>query len=263
MQRGMLLAVTLGVLLTVVATALAAVGAITPLPAPTFDLKANVSPEKLPAHDLAPVRLQLHGRIVNADGTRPPALREVILDSYKDVTIDGEGLVACRASQLRGRNVQTARQVCGKSIVGTGLAHIGIESSGQLLVVPAKLTLFSSGMKDGTTTLLIHGFVASPRPMPVVASVQIGKAHTGRYGLQAVARFPQIVGGSGSLMDYSFNVNRRFEYKGAKQSYVMARCSDGSLTADFEKVLFEESTDISTAVSTLKGTISAPCTPKD
>jgi hypothetical protein len=224
----------------------------------------GVVPKELPKHEMAPVTVKLQGQISTENGTQPSALREAMIDFDKNGAVTATGLPACGRRQLETRNTQAVRQACRKSIVGSGTADVEIASSQQLISL--SLTLFNGngGVKDGTTTLFIRSSIATPMPMPIIATVKLKKIHTGRYGLQAVTKIPPIAEGSGSLLDFSLEVKRLFTYKGTKESYAMARCFDGHLNADILSAIFKNEAKIPgvAPTTTLKGTLTRPCASK-
>jgi hypothetical protein len=224
-----------------------------------FDIDGAVIPKGLPKRKLAPVALEIRGKISTDDGSHPSALREATIDLDKNGAIDAKGLPVCALRQLETRSTGAARRLCREAIVGSGVAHIGVEAPEQASI-RAPLTLFNGGVKDGVTRLFIHGTIAMPNPAPIVTTVKIVKIQKGRYGLQSVLKVPRILDGSGSLLDFSFKIKRRFEYKGTKRSYVMARCFDGRLQAQFPSATFNDETG-SGAKTTLTGTVIRPCTP--
>ena len=81
--------------------------------------------------------------------------------------------------------------------------------------------------------------------------------------MQALAKFPSIAEGSGSLLDFKLEIKRRFGFEGEKRSFLTAKCPDGRLVADFKRLLFRQEFPISRrpSATTLKGTVSFPCTP--
>jgi hypothetical protein len=231
----------------------------------TFTVDGSVAPRKLPAHEFFPIELGVRGTIADSDGLQPPNLREVVADFDRDVSLDADGLPACGASQIRFRRTKAARRVCRESIVGTGVAHLGVEASGQTpLVAPVQLTFFNGGERDGTTTLLIHGSDPALELSPVVARVKIHSSGSSQGGRHAVARFPSIAEGSGTVLDFRFEINRRFWHQGAKRSYLTAKCPEGHLSASLPKVSFRNEVPVGgrAPVSVLKGTLILPCTPK-
>jgi hypothetical protein len=211
----------------------------------------SVTPEKLPKHKTAPIAVKLWGTISNDDGSQPPALREATVDFDKNGALDATGLPVCKRSQLEARDTSAARHVCRSSIVGTGTAHVAIESGS----LPIPLTLFNGGTRVGTTTLFIYTLIPmSTPPTPTISTVKLRKVRGGRYGLQAVTKIPRIANGSGSLLDFSFKIKRIFEYKGKKRSYVMARCSNGNLSAAV-RTFFSNG-------ETLTGAVARSCMPQ-
>ena len=61
--------------------------------------------------------------------------------------------------------------------------------------------------------------------------MKISKVHNGRYGLKAVATIPKIAGGAGSVTAFKLTIDKKFTYKGRKESILTARCPDGRLQA--------------------------------
>jgi hypothetical protein len=226
-----------------------------------FELDGGVTPKALPKREMAPIALRLSAKVATEDGTQPSALRELTIDFDKNGALNATGLPACGKSQLETRNAQAARQACRKSIVGSGTADVEVASSKQ--PIPLPLTLFNGGVRNGTTTLFIRSSIAVPTPAPIIATVKLKRIHTGRYGLEAVAKIPPIAGGSGSLLDFSLEVKRLFTYKGTQESYAMARCPDGHLDADVESAIFKNEAKAPgvARTTTIKGTVIRPCTP--
>lgn len=266
MRRNLALTLALGATLTV---AVAAVAIAVPITIPTtwppnliIKFGGGVTPKTLPKHELAPVALRIRGRISTVDGTHPFAFREAVVDLDKNGTINARGLPVCKRKQLKARGTtKAARRVCGRSIIGTGIAHVEIESPERgPIKVPSPLTLFNGGVKRGTTTLFIHAFITVPTPVAIVTTVKVRKIHEGRYGLQAVSKIPRIAAGSGSVLDFSFKIKRLFKYKGKKRSYMMARCLDRHLIAKITKTVFKDEAGSGTTTGT--DIMIQSCTPK-
>jgi hypothetical protein len=217
-----------------------------------------VAPNVLPKGEMAPVALEIHGKIAVEEGGHPSALREAIVDIPKDVGIDTAGLPACPRRKLEGNGVAAARRICGKAIVGSGVAHIGFASSNA--IVEAPLTLINGGDSGGETRLFVHSAISAPGLMPLVGTVKIQRKYP---GLQTTWKIPRILEGDGSLLDFKFRVERRFISKGGEHSYLSARCPSGDLQASVPKILFrnEARTPGVAATTVLKGLILVPCSP--
>jgi hypothetical protein len=217
-----------------------------------------VTPKKLPAHKLAPVGLEIHGKIAMEGGGHPVALREVVVDVDKDVALDASGLPACRRRLLESRNVASARRLCGKAIVGSGVAHVGLASSEATLRAP--LTVFNGGTSGGETRLFIQSAIGKSKLAPVVGSVKIQRTDS---GLQTIWRIPPILDGDGSLLDFKLKIERRFVSKGAEHSYLAAKCPDEVFRVNVPDALFRNEAHIpgvESAVS-LRGLFALLCTP--
>lgn len=214
----------------------------------------GISPTKLPRHEQAPIRAHLKGQIGTLDGTHPPAIQNVSADFDKTIEVNAKGLPACSLGKLVARSTAAAKGACPDAIVGTGEAEVEVEFPEQpAFAATGPIVLFNGGVHGRTTLLLIHTYVSVPAPTAVVATVEITRISRGHYGLRAVARIPQIAGGSGSVTKFKLDIGRTFTYKGEKQSYLTASCPTGRYFAE-GKVRFSDDT-------TLKVTHALPCTP--
>src|SRR6476659_8731383 len=216
----------------------------------------GVSPKALSKTKMEPITLNVQGKIETLDGKHPPALKEVIVDTDKNGTIDARGVPTCKAGQLEAQTTANAEKVCKAAIVGLGTTNIEVEFPEQAPIpIKSKLIAFNGGTKGGTTTIYIHAFLTSPVTAAVVTTVKISKEHKGRYGTRSIASVPKIAGGSGSVTAFSLTFAKKlFAYKGKKHGYLLAKCSDGHFDAQAEAV-FTDGTK-------LGGKITRACTPK-
>ncbi|HEX7245505.1 MAG TPA: hypothetical protein VF245_08080 [Solirubrobacterales bacterium] len=218
-------------------------------------LNGGFSPKQLPKNTLAPIDLNFNGKIQTVDGSHPPALREVIVETDKNGAINAKGLPVCTAGQLNSRDTKAAEKACPNAIVGSGKTDVEIAFPEQApIVAHSKLVAFNGGVKGGKTTIFIHAFLTVPVPAAVVTTVTVSKVHNGRYGTKSIAKVPVIAGGSGSPTFFELDINRKFTYKGKKQSYLLAKCPDGHLNA--------KATSIFSDGSKLTGSFVRSCTPK-
>jgi len=228
-----------------------------------LEADGGVTPKALPKNKFSPVTVRVKGRIKDTASKHPPALREAVIDFDKNGQINTKGLPVCKGGQLEARNTSAAKRVCGKSEVGQGKGKIQISFPEQNpILVKAPITVFSGGTKGGKTTLYIHTFITVPVPAAVVTTVTIKKIKKGRYGLATVSKIPVIAGGSGSVLEFDIKFGKTFNYKGKKQSYFLAKCTDGKFFANIIKSLFVNEAEGPRTSTSLKGTIIRPCTPK-
>jgi hypothetical protein len=189
----------------------------------TFD--GGFTPTTLPKKKLAPIVLTASGKIATKDGTHPPALKEVEVETDKNGTINVTGVPACTSGKLQSRDTKAAEKVCGSAIIGTGTTNVEIQFPEQNPIpVKSKLLAFNGGTKGGTTTLFIHAYITVPTPAAIVTTVKIKHIHKGRYGTLSIASIPKIAGGSGSVTSFSLKV-------GNKKKVLFAKCPDGKLQA--------------------------------
>jgi hypothetical protein len=263
MRRNLLLALALASVLSVgaVATALAT---STKIQAGNLIVTfgGSTSPKRLPKNEYAPVTANIFGKIKTSDGTHPSAFRELVVDVDKDLKVDVKGFPVCKAGQLEARDTAAAKRVCGKAILGSGSADAEIAFPEQKPIkVFSPLLVFNGGQKGGTTLLLIHTFITVPAPAAIVTTVTVQKKGS---GLHTIAKIPVIAGGSGSALDFSFKLGKKYAYKGKEHSYLEAKCPDGVFKVSAPKVLFKNEAKVpGVAPSTvLQGSLAIPCTPK-
>jgi hypothetical protein len=263
MRRQMIATLALSALLALAVAAIAG-AASTKIRAGNLILTfgGSTSPTKLPRTSYAPVKAIIFGKVATSDDTHPSALRETVIDIDKDVKLNVKGLPVCKAGQLTARNTQAAKRVCGKTTLGSGIAHLEIAFPEQPPIpVTSPITVFNGGGTAQKSKLLIHTFITVPAPAAVVTQVAIKKRGT---GVHAVAKIPVVAGGSGSVLDFRFKLGRTYRYKGQKMAYSMARCPDGVFKAGTTKTLFRNEARVPgvPASTILKGALSVPCTPK-
>jgi hypothetical protein len=260
-SRRALLAVVLGTLLVSALGLAAAASAYKPVTVKfgnlVLSINGGVSPKALPKKKLAPITLNVQGKIGTADGTHPPALKEVVVDTDKNGTIDARGVPTCTAGKLQAQTTAKAEAICRKAIVGTGSTDVEVEFPEQKpFPIHSKLLAFSGGTKGGVTTILIHAYLTSPVVAAVVTTVKISKEHNGPYGIRSIASVPRIAGGNGSVTAFNLTFKKAlFAYKGRKHGYLLAKCANGSFKAQAEAVFFSGD-----KIGPAK--IVRPCTPK-
>jgi hypothetical protein len=217
--------------------------------------EGKVTPKALPKSRLAPIALEAKGTIAAVDGGHPPALRSIVFDTDKYGTVNAKGLPVCTSGRLQAQSNTNAVKTCKGSIVGRGRTTVRVAfPDSNPFTATGPLVFFNGGVKGGTTTLFVHAYVAVPTPTAIVTTVRISKRRSGHFGLRSVATVPTIAGGYGSPISYEFKIDKKFTYKGRKQSYLMASCATGRFYAQAESI-FSDGTKV-------KGSVVVPCTQK-
>ena len=197
-----------------------------------FTFNGGFSPTALPKKTMAPITLTGSGKIATKDGSHPPALKEVVVETDKNGAVFVKGLAVCKSGQLQSRDTNAARKACPKAIIGKGKTTVEVQFPEQRPInVNSALTVFNGGQKGGTTTFYVHAFFTAPITGAIVTTVKIKKIHNGRYGLKSVASIPKIANGSGSVKSFDLTIGKTYTYKGKKVSVLSAKCTDGKLQA--------------------------------
>jgi hypothetical protein len=192
----------------------------------------SFSPKQLPKNKLAPITLDLSGKIETLDHTHPPAIQEVVIETDKNGEINAKGLPVCTSGKLQAQTSAKARAICESALVGEGTTSVEVEFPEQRpFVAKSELLVFNGGVSGSKTKVFVHAYLTSPVSAAVVVPVTVSKVNNGRYGLKTVAKIPKIAGGYGSPLSFSLKVGRKFSYKSKQQSYLLAKCPDGHLNA--------------------------------
>ncbi len=241
MRKRLTLIIALGAAIAVSVASVAFAGGERPAVVEAGNLvvtfNGGVKPTTLPKNSFAPITLHVSGGIKTKDGSQPPALREVIIDTDKNGTVNPKGLPTCTASKIAATDTQAAKKACPGAIVGSGKTTVRVEfPESTAFNATGPLVVFNGGEKGGVTTLLIHAYVSVPTPTAIVTTVKIKKEHRGRYGLRSIATIPTIAGGSGSVTSFELTIGKNFSYKGKKQGYLEAKCASGSFAAEADAI---------------------------
>jgi hypothetical protein len=219
-----------------------------------FSLNDHFTPSALSKVVRTPIALKITGQVRTADGTHPPALRELILDADKNLAFDVNGFPACRPTFVQNGLYPFAN--CGKAIVGKGSADFEIAfPEATPIPISSEFTIYNAGLRAGVVTLYARGYVTVPTPAMILVTIKIRDIHKGRFGTEAVATVPKIAGGSGSLTSFSATIDKKLTYRGRRASALTMKCPDGRIRTHSEAI-FSDGT-------MLAGDVVRPCKPKD
>ena len=254
MRRSLLFSIAMGVLIAVAVAGVATAGKKgkpVKVVSGNVELIANggFSPTTVSKTKPTPISLWLEGKINTLDGTHPPALKEVVLETDKNGAFDVKGYPSCPAGKLQATTTAQAEKNCPTSIIGEGQTEIQIlfEESKQIPVY-SKLLVFNGGVRGGVTTLLIHAYITFPVPAAVVTTVKISKIHKGQFGLRSVALIPKIAGGTGSVTQFYLEIKKTLHYKGKTFHILTLKCPNGKVAVHADASFLSGSGDISADV---------------
>ncbi len=254
MRKRLITTLALGAVLALVVAGIATAEKPTIVQAGKLKLTLNggFSPKKLPKSGKPdPITLNVSGKIETTDGSHIPAVKEIIVETDKNGSIDVKGLPKCTSGKLQAQDTAAAEKICKKAIIGSGITNVEVEFPEQApFIAKSKLVAFNGGFSGGKTTIYIHAYLSSPVSAAVVTTVKISKIHNGRFGTKSIASIPKIAGGYGSAKEFSLTLDRGF----GNTPFLFAKCPDGHLNAKATSV-FSDGTK-------LTGSFVRSCTPK-
>jgi hypothetical protein len=209
------------------------------------------TPKALSKTKQTPIGVKTEGSVAMANGSHPPAVREIYIEADKAAEIHVKGIPTCTSGQLQATDTNAALKACKSALIGEGQVTAQVAFAEQKPInVPSKLLLFNGGEKGGKITWYAHAYFANPISGAIVTTVTITKHPNGRFGTLAIAKIPQIAGGAGSSLSFNLEIKKNV----AGKNPISATCSDGKLKVHVEGK-FEDGTKAATEVI-------RACTPK-
>jgi len=217
----------------------------------TIDGSSGVTPKALSKSTYTPIAFTAAGSVRTVDGTQPPPLKEVLLDT-QNAAVNTKGYPTCSSGELQARDTKAVEKACKDAIIGSGETTVSVQFPEQA-PIPAKspLLVFNGGQSGNTTTLYIHAYLTQPITTAIVTTVKIKKSGN---GLKTVTTVPKIANGAGSVKDFSLKIDKKFTYKGKKVSVLSAKCVGGKITANVTAKFYDG--------SQLKAQVLRTCTSK-
>jgi len=260
MRKHVLMILALGALIAVSVVGIAtAAGGEKPVTVKVGELELTAnggfSPKALSKTKQTPISLTAAGEVKMANGSHPPAIREVILEADKAGEVHLKGIPACKSGKLQATETSAAKAACRTSLIGEGNATAQVALPEQAPInVNSKILVFSGGEKGGKATMFIHAYFSSPVSGAIVTTVTIKKHKNGRFGTQAIAKIPQITGGNGSITKFNLEIFKSVKVGGKTYNPISSKCEDGKLKVHVEGK-FEDGTKAKTEII-------RACTPK-
>jgi hypothetical protein len=240
MRKNVLIILALGALVAVSVVGIAtAAGGEQPVTVKVGELELTAnggfSPKALSKTKQTPIELKASGEVKMANGSHPPAIREVFLEADKAGEVHLKGIPVCKSGQLQATETAAAKKACGSALIGEGEAIAQASFAEQPPInVKSKVLVFNGGEKGGKGIMYIHAFFTNPLPGAIVTTVTITKHKHGRFGTLAVAKIPQITGGHGSITKFSLHIDRTVKVGGKTYNPISSTCQDGKLKVHVE-----------------------------
>lgn len=214
----------------------------------------DFAPKALHKVRFTPGRLWFGTRYDTLDGSRPPALKELLLEMDRNTKFDVSGLPAC---SIRPGQPQPPRRIaekeCEEATLGRGRIQGEIlfeESSG--IDINSPLTIYKGRMQKGIPTFFGRADIDTPLPTAVFLPIRIEPIHSGLFRTAIIISIPEIAGGRGSIGGLSMRLGKRFLDHGRHASFISLRCFDGRLAVR-ASMRFRDG-------KLLRGKVERPCT---
>jgi hypothetical protein len=185
----------------------------------------------------APVAVRTAVRFRTEDGTQVPALQELKLRFDRHLKLNLREVPACSLAGIRPEPEKT----CRDAVVARGTMKVDVRfTEGPTSLLSAKATVFKGDTSKGGPPLFLYTDFTAPIAATIATTIELQPAGGGAYGREAVASFPKIAGGQGSIT----HLELRFRH-----GIFAATCPRrGSLLAGF-RARFAEGTVLSGAAS--------------
>jgi len=191
------------------------------------DLRATfnggISPAKLPRAELAPVTVQMGGKIATTDRSEPPKLEKIVLAINSHGVLENKGLPTCSLARLNSLSSADAKKACAGALVGHGNVTSRVYLPGQGAFATNGDLLAFNGRLHGKPAVLAQVASGAPLPLTYVIGFEVVKAG-GKFGTQLVGKLPPIASEYGYISAFSLALSRRYEAGGQKRSFASASC---------------------------------------
>jgi hypothetical protein len=151
----------------------------------------SLAPKRLPRQGVAPVAVELGGRIITTDGLDPPALKQIEIAINHNGRLDPSARPICRLEQIQPASTSYARQVCGAARVGEGTFDASVAIPEQA-PYPSRGTVTAfNGVERGKPVILLHIYGSEPVPTSFTLPLTIARGR-GAFGTVLRGRLPLV-----------------------------------------------------------------------
>ncbi len=196
----------------------------------TQSVESVIAPKKLLKKTFSPGSLKVvtkTGTVTNPTGVPSPAVHAVI-DFDKGAKLFTKGLPTCDAAKIQSASTEVAEENCGKAKIGSGSAHALLRSGTNVYNIAQTVTAFNGVPQGGKPVVLLHVYGTTPVQTTLVLVGTVSNYNKEGYGPRLDITIPLIVNGQGALTEFEVTIDKKYTYKGAKQSFISAECDNGS-----------------------------------
>jgi hypothetical protein len=199
----------------------------------TQSVESVISPKKLSKTTFTPVSLNVTTATATTtapNGVPSPAVH-VLIDFDKNAKLFTKGVPTCDSSKLQNTSTELAEAACGKAKIGSGKATALLPVGAVVYPVNQTVTAFNGVPQGGKPVILLHTYGTTPLQTTLVLVGTVSNLNKEGYGPRLDLEVPLLAGGTGALTNFQVTINKKFTYKGKKQSYVSAKCTSKKLKA--------------------------------
>jgi hypothetical protein len=184
----------------------------------------GMSPTTLPRETLAPVAVSVGGSFKTNAHKPLPQLRTISVAINGAGQLDDTGLPVCKVSAIQPATEGNAKQLCHRSIVGTGHVDVGVHLENQEpFTVHANLLAFNGPVENGHKVILAQVYSEDP-PGAFVLSFHLTK-RPGLFGTVMTTQLPKTAQSWAYLSSFEMTLDRKYKFHGKSHSFVSAACA--------------------------------------
>lgn len=224
MVRPAKLVLTLGALALLGLGAVAARAEITQEGGVIASFDGEITPNRLPRTEEAPVEVRVAGNVKTTKGTKLPQLRKISVEINKAGTLFDKGLPTCQVSRIQPATEEVAKQRCANSIVGSGHVTLVVRLPSQADYVSRNnLLAFNGPTRKGNKLILAQIYSKNP-PGAIILTFEV-KKQKGTYGNVIETELPKYAENWAYLTSFEMTLGRTYRWRGEQRSYISASCA--------------------------------------
>ncbi|HET7120927.1 MAG TPA: hypothetical protein VFI17_06705 [Solirubrobacterales bacterium] len=223
-RRPFLIAAIAAALATAVVASVALAGPTVYAPdGNTQSIDSLIGPKKLSKKVFTPATLNVTTLTTSTTAPIPSPAIHATIDFDKNARLFTKGLPTCDSAKVQNKSTEEAERACGPAKIGGGHA-VAYLKAGQLYEVQQTVTAFNGVPKGGRPTVILHTYGTSPVQTSLVLQGPVVNYNKEGYGPRLELEIPLLAGGTGALKEFQVKIDKKWKYKGVKQSFISAKC---------------------------------------
>jgi hypothetical protein len=183
----------------------------------------GIAPLKLPRSEVAPVSVQMGGKIKTTDRSTPPKLEQIVLEINSNGVIQTKGLGSCSLAKLESVSSATAKKSCASALIGHGNVTSRVSLPGQGAFASNGILEAFNGKYKGHSAVFAQVESGAPLPLTYVIVFEVKKSH-GTFGTKLIGTLPQIASEYGYISAFDLSLGATYTSHGKTLSYASASC---------------------------------------